>query len=774
MGCFRVAAVFFVSCVALACTPKGTGTCPAGQDCSTGVPVVTGCQKDSDCGDGLCNPDGTCRDRYSPGTQTTACANLTCPAGDFCANGVCLPDSPQCQAADASCIYVPHGSFEPPMHAWWWPWLTPDGPEDKTGHIGFRADLDYPKFTQVMSTPVVMRLHPKDVEPAVVFNSFSVDQANIVETQGVMRAIHGSDGSPIWTAPHEFATDQTNSVDGNASIAAGDCMGTGEVCFITGGWDPNDVVPPPNTRKSHQHGGLIAFGNDGRLLWLNRDPKGGASGPPQIWWGAPAIARLLGPTGPAQVVVGNGVYDGATGKTLCAQSVTPLDQVGGNGDGTETAIADIDLDGIPEVVTGNQAYKLLADSTSPTGYVCKAMFGAGVKMPGNQPCGAGFGPACPDGFLALGNFAGYGATMGLSPTDPHPQIVVVSRGYLRIQDWTGGMLQSPIALPADASCNGEYNQGGSPTIADFDGDGLPEIGIAAQGAYVVWKPGKGFIWSQKTRDCSANTGSSVFDFEGKGQAKVVYSDQCFFRIYDGTTGAPLIEEKNSTCTAYEMPVVADIDGTGRAKVLVPNNVLCNYYCPDWPGGPGYQSQSNYSGLKALASPTDKWVNTRSVWNEHTYHVSNVNLDGTLPWPEPDSWAPGQSNSYRQNVQGKGVFSSPFLTSCEVKVDMTDCRTGKAKVTATIYNGGALVAKAGVHLTFTALLENGQTALLGQAATTKQLLPGDSEEVVITWPEPPQSQTVSVRVDVDPDHLIGSCRPSDNFALSTPVRCVPPG
>jgi hypothetical protein len=79
----------------------------------------------------------------------------------------------------------------------------------------------------------------------------------------------------------------------------------------------------------------------------------------QVWWGGPSIARLLGPTGPAQVVVGNGVYDGATGKTLCPQTISPLDQVGGNGDGTLTAIADLDLDGVPEIITGNQAYKLL-------------------------------------------------------------------------------------------------------------------------------------------------------------------------------------------------------------------------------------------------------------------------------------------------------------------------------------------------------------------------------------------------------------------------------
>src|SRR5205823_4635725 len=116
--------------------------------------------------------------------------------------------------------------------------------------------------------------------------------------------------------------------------------------------------------------------------WLNRNA--------QLWWGAPAIARLLGPTGPAQVVVGNGVFDASTGKTLCPQT-NASGAVGGNGDGSLSAIADIDLDGVPEIITGNQAFKLVKNAASPTGYSCKALFGEGVQMSGGQTCPGGSG-----------------------------------------------------------------------------------------------------------------------------------------------------------------------------------------------------------------------------------------------------------------------------------------------------------------------------------------------------------------------------------------------
>lgn len=149
----------------------------------------------------------------------------------------------------------------------------------------------------------------------------------------------------------------------------------------------------------------------------------------------------------------------------------------------------------------------------------------------------------------------------------------------------------------------------------------------------------------------------MFDFEGKGNASVVYSDQCNFRVYDGKTGATLVQEKNASCTAYETPIVVDIDGSGRAKVLVPNSNVCQYTC-DWPTGSRQLSSSPYVGLKALRSPSDKWVNTRSVWNQHTYHVTNVNLDGSLPFPEPNSWDPGQSNSYPLAAGGQKTAATP--------------------------------------------------------------------------------------------------------------------
>jgi hypothetical protein len=780
--------VGLVGVLASACVDqaKQATACDPNIDENCNIAPAAGCKTDADCGDGTCQPDGTCL-AHATTTAANACQGVTCPADHFCSNGQCLLASAQCVAPDPACIFVPHGAFEQPAHEWWWPFNTPVGPAGPNGLKDFRADLVDPDYVEVMSTPVVMRLHATDIEPAVVFNTFQANNSGsgqFLESQGVMRAIHGSSGAAIWTAP-DLATHLEQSVNANSGISSGDCMGTGEVCFITGGWDPDDVdvcssTTGPGTCSSshlacdetqgtrcvhsHEHGGLIAFGSDGRMLWINRGV--------QVWWGAPAIARML-PSGPPQVVVGNAVLDGATGKTLCAQT-NDAGAVGSNGEGSLTTIADIDLNGTPEIITGNQAFTLSASAASPTGFVCKAMFGEGVsKTTGNGICPGGSGSLCPDGFPAVANFAGYGATMGLSPTEQRPQIAVVSQGFLSIHDATGGLLLNPIALPQHTTgpnCDASFNPGGAPTIADFDGDGLPEVGVASQSSYSVWKPGVGFIWSSPTYDCSANTGSSVFDFEGKGNPTVVYSDQCTFTVLDGKTGAQLISENNSSCTAYEMPVVADIDGSGRAKILVPNNDVCSFPCA-WGGS----LESGNVGLKALKSPTDKWVNTRSIWNEHTYHVSNINLDGTLPFPETQFWNTPATNNFRQNVQGLGVFSSPDLSICEITVDMTNCATTGATVSGVVYNGGAVIAQPGVTVDFFVVLADGTSAHIGQQLTTKALNPGDSETVSMPWIGAPQSQMVNIKAVVDINEVIGDCHLENNtVTTASPVKCSPFG
>ncbi|MCA9621127.1 MAG: hypothetical protein KC731_19030, partial [Myxococcales bacterium] len=133
-----------------------------------------------------------------------------------------------------------------------------------------------------------------------------------------------------------------------------------------------------------------------------------------------------------------------------------------------------------------------------------------------------------------------------------------------------------------------------------DGDGLAELGVAAQGAYSVYdidcgpnpRPNgvcsagpcdpnggvcpPGVAWSRQTQDISSSvTGSSIFDFEADGKSEVVYADECFVRVYDGTNGEVVFSQYRSSCTWHENPIIADVDGDYRAELVTPSNKACS-------------------------------------------------------------------------------------------------------------------------------------------------------------------------------------------------------
>jgi hypothetical protein len=261
---------------------------------------------------------------------------------------------------------------------------------------------------------------------------------------------------------------------------------------------------------------------------------------------------------------------------------------------------------------------------------------------------------------------------------------VVHEGAVSIRRGNDGtMVWGPITLPGGG-------RGGPPTVADFDGDGLPEIGVAGSVAYSVFDPdgAAAVLWQRTTQDASSNvTGSSVFDFDGDGRAEVVYNDECYMRVYAGTDGTVLAEVPQNSHTLIEYPLIVDVDADGNAEIVFAGNAAVNR-CSAIPGYTGLQA-----GIRVFRDEADNWVGTRPVWNEHTYHVTNVREDLRIPAMELPNWT--RFNTFRQNSQS---FDAPDLTGADLSHDGSGC-PAVLVLRARIHNRGAVTVGAGLPVTF---------------------------------------------------------------------------
>jgi hypothetical protein len=84
----------------------------------------------------------------------------------------------------------------------------------------------------------------------------------------------------------------------------------------------------------------------------------------------------------------------------------------------------------------------------------------------------------------------------------------------------------------------------------------------------------------------------------------------------------------------DAPAVADVDHDGNAEIVVCSDRMFGGTIAD-------------TGIFVIEDANDTWVDTRRIWNQHSYHVTNVNDDSTIPAQETSSWQ--MVNTYRQNA-----------------------------------------------------------------------------------------------------------------------------
>jgi len=427
---------------------------------------------------------------------------------------------------------------------------------------------------------------------------------------------------------------------------------------------------------------LMAFNNDGTLKWISSVATAPAS-----YWKSITIADI-DENGTSEIMIGDNVFnnDGSLrwskGNSNSYASMT-------------SCVAKLISGNHPFLLSGNSAY-----SFDGTIYWRNATVG--------------------NGFTAVGDIDGNG----------FPEVVVVFNGNTWLLRYDGSIIWGPVVLPSSG--------GGAPTIADVNDDGIPEIGIACASNFVVLKSDGSILWSNITKDTTSNiTGSSVFDFEGDGAAELIYADEEFLRIYKGSDGTELFKISVGSGTGLEIPVIVDVDNDNKAEIVVVSNDLMHMANPANP--------TALNGIVVFGDANDTWVNTRKLWNQHSYHITNINDDTSIPQFEADNW--GVYNNYRQN-QMLNPFEVIDLSASYLRVDHSGF-PGSVTMTVRIGNSGALEIG---NSFFVAFYDGNPTSggiLIGTSEIITRLEPGAYVDVNLAW-NTPSSGSHNIYIVADDD------------------------
>ena len=663
------------------------------------------------------------------------------------AEGRCLPLPPTCPAdagttpdggtCIAQCEYhPPPGGPLSAMAKWSW------GP----------TATQFPNLTDIWATPTVGRVHDTNCDgkidaldsPVVVFVSGNTGTVNCnsgsnADPQachdGALRMLDGRTGQEVWSLRKASST--SVGFMAGISVAIGDVTGDGSM----------DIVAMTG------EGYIVVVDRDGKVEQTSDLPYGTVN--VSTGWGGGLAIADMDVDGYPEIAYADTVWT-MKGGTL-KRAWVGNKGTGGGSDMALSAISDLDqaANGHLELLAGNTLY-------SDTG--------ATIWRNTNVT----------DGFVGVGDFNKNGKV----------EAVVVGGGQVWILDGATGAIQlGPFTLPGTGG-------GGAPTVADFDGDGKPEIGVAQANYYSVLKPDYvnntiKLLWKMQNHDYSSSvTGSTVFDFEGDGIAEVVYADECWLWVFDGPTGKVRLAWSHSSFTATEASLVADIDGDGHAEMLIPSQGVsmttwtCAEHEKNGTGGaingqywtPGPDANLSYRGLVALGDTADSWVGTRTLWNEHTYHVTNVcddsdnactspNVYGAIPKGETPNWTLPWLNDFRQNVQDKGIFNAPDAVVALV-VDCVNPPVAHVSIRNIGQSGLPAGVVAGVFIT-------PGDIQVGKVTTTYALLPGQTQTLDVTLSSPATTQSAYyAKIIVDPKNpTFHECRTDNDRSDNVTPACV---
>ena len=754
-----------------------------GPDAAVCVPGGAPCAEGEVCRYGQCVPN------------PTPCSTQADCSGDFycdVSTGECLPwgvgpggySDPTCVRDPVPGVFFPHAQCE---------WLGPP------------AGDPYPDHKNVLGSPMVALFDPSPEEflrPWIVLISYNYVDGGSQSCVGTDPAYYGIIRILDGRTCTQLATLADPTLVASTSVAIGDI----------GGADATPEIVAARTQ-----GGLVAWTLHPTAGWQVLWQTASTYGNDLCNWGGPSI-HDLDDDGVPEIIFYGAVYDNqgnALDESLAPSDLDPI------GVGYIPVVADVDADGAPELVSGGQTY---AWDIAGRRWVPETTIGGTPGRTAVADLGTFGADPTADTRAVLDGIA---EVVTVNAGVIHARSLSGREIFTAPLDGAPpGNGGPPTIADFDGDGRAELASAGATAYTVFDPD------CRGPSDPVTCPSGRtdGILWSRPSQDMSSNvTGSSVFDFEGDGPAEVVYGDECFTRVYEGKTGQVLYSRYRTSCTWYENPLVVDVDGDFNAEIISTSNTNCGISCPaldpifdgvqcldesDCPaattcvreqpgdvngrcrcsadddcGGDGFVCRdpiagpspvgkvcravhpgpSTAYGVRVLADRVDRWVNTRTIWNQHAYAVTNVTDSGGIPrtssWTR--NWTVPGLNNFRQNApgDGQGATRIPDLT---IKSVTATCNGADPTLAVEVCNRGTEPVADGLSV---AVYAAGMPPTLACVATTPAILgPGFCTTASCTWPGGSGDVIATVDDDGTGQGQNLECREGNNTYTLAGVHC----
>lgn len=683
------------------------------------------------CDGGCCPPGSVCLSNGNCAPQTACSTNADCSSDSYCAAETsCVPWVLDTDGFNSACRQeVDLADVEPQVQCRW---------------PGDTAPAYEPDSVQVIGTPMVVDFNfdndPDTIHPSIVFISYAGVYS---QENGVLRVIDGETCELQASIPGLFPFTP------EVSPALGDINADGR---------PDIVVIDEEQVGAAPRSGVAAYewsgsGTNFTQMWRTR------SGATELIQGV--ALHDLDDDGIPEILTEGSIFN-AQGRQMVTIPGGALEP---------PIVVDIDRELTAEIVTSEGIF--MWDSLEEQLVVKPDIWDVNASVDGF--------------FVALADMGEFRTRVNLG-SDSVEMVVVGRNGEIWVKQIDG---RTHLHVdPAGIA-------GGPPVIADFDGDGRVEFASPGRQFLTVFDMdclddddffnaegcanGTGtanddaILWQRPSQ--GANSGAAVFDFNGDGRVEVVYADQCYMRVYDGTNGTVLFSVPRSSTTQWEFPVVVDSDGDGHSEIVTASNdndvtVVCDATDPL---NRTTQFEATH-GVTVWREKDDRWAGSRPVWNQHTYYASNVNDDGTIPstFETPSHWDPlrGGHNTFRQNTQGKtGISLNEADLTASGRAGF-QCYQGFdiATVSGDLCNRGMLPIPA--EAANVALVrDDSLTTRLCETTNSSELSPGECVGFVCDVSVQRNQDPFDIRVVADSANALPECSESNNVAIISSVFCI---